>query len=75
MTHVHDTYHEDVAAGFGIATGYMFAILALVVAAVIAGVVLLAAHPWDDESNAPPNNNPGIEQPANQGGDTAPQGQ
>jgi hypothetical protein len=74
MAHAHDTYHHDEGVGFGIVTGFMLMIAAILAAAVIAGIALLVAQPWDDDggSNAP---SAPVEQPVEEAppGDIAPE--
>ena len=68
MAHTHPdvhTHRDEAAASTGIATGFMVALAAFVIAAVIAGIVLLIAQPWDDDGaviDTPAV--PGIEEPA-----------
>jgi hypothetical protein len=67
MQETHDVHHD--AGAFGFASGFVIAIGALVLAAIIAGIVLLAAQPWEDDGGtADTPNVPGIEEPV--GGDT-----
>ena len=73
MTQVHETYHHhDEGVGFGMATGMMLALGALLAAVVIAGIALLVAQPWDDDGNPSTPNVPGIEQPVDGGSNAAP---